>query len=480
MALLSDSWKLDMFAFLVGALTLAYFYVKYAYSYWERKGFKTLPSYSYLLGHFKSLFSMEVSFGDWCKNIYNSTKEPFIGIYGILRPMLLVRDPELVRSILVKDFANFADRGVHSNEDYDPLSGNLFSITGQKWKNMRSKLTPTFTSGKLKGMISTLNECGFKLQKHLDKLAAKREMLDVREVSACHSTNVIASVAFGIEINCLENPNNEFRVNGRKALDQSFMNVIRGLISFVQPKLMSILRLKSVNSDVERFIMSVVKDNMEYREKNNVSRKDFFQLLLQLRNNGTVQLDDKWETVIKADEKQKSLSVNEMAAQAFIFFVAGFETSSTTLSFCLYEIVKNPEIQNRVIEEIDRVLEAHNGQFTYESISDMKYLESCIDETLRKYPPLTILNRACLSDYKIPNTNKIIEKGTEMFIPIFGLQRDEKYYEEPNKFDPDRFNEENSVGKNQSNRPYYPFGDGPRNCIGMRLGKMQTKVGLVM
>lgn len=91
-----------------------------------------------------------------------------------------------------------------------------------------------------------------------------------------------------------------------------------------------------------------------------------------------------------------------------------------------------------------------------------------------------LLTRTCVKDYQIPGTDKIIERGTEVFVPIFALQRDPKYYEEPDKFWPDRFCDDNLIGTNQINRPYMPFGDGPRNCIGMRLGKMQTKVGLVM
>ncbi|XP_031639454.1 probable cytochrome P450 6a13, partial [Contarinia nasturtii] len=83
-------------------------------------------------------------------------------------------------------------------------------------------------------------------------------------------------------------------------------------------------------------------------------------------------------------------------------------------------------------------------------------------------------------NYRIPGTDKILEKGAEVFIPVFALQRDEKYYKNPNKFDPDRFNEENSATQTQTNRPYYSFGDGPRNCIGVRLGKLQVKVGLIM
>lgn len=85
-----------------------------------------------------------------------------------------------------------------------------------------------------------------------------------------------------------------------------------------------------------------------------------------------------------------------------------------------------------------------------------------------------------MNDYQIPGTKQVIEKGVEIFIPIMSMQRDEKYYPNPMKFDPERFNKVNSAGKNQVTQPYMPFGDGPRNCIGMRLGKMQTKVGLLL
>lgn len=93
---------------------------------------------------------------------------------------------------------------------------------------------------------------------------------------------------------------------------------------------------------------------------------------------GTVQLDDQWSTVIKADN-QKTMTEDEIVSQTVLFFIAGFETSSTTLSFCLYEIAKNAEIQNRVHDEIDRVLKEHNGQITYESLGECKYLSQCID-----------------------------------------------------------------------------------------------------
>lgn len=228
-------------------------------------------------------------------------------------------------------------------------------------------------------MFSTLLKCGETLQDYLEKLTESGELLDVREISASFSTNVIASVAFGIEIDAINNPNNEFRVCGRKIFELSLSNAIKSLFGFIAPKVMDIFRIKSVDSDVENFIKAVVKQNLEYREKNNVVRKDFFQLLIQLRNNGTVQLDNEWETVIKTDESQKSLSLNEMAAQVFVFFAAGFETSSTTLTFCMFELAKQSEIQQKIQSEIDHVLREENGRITYDSFSKMKYLDCCIE-----------------------------------------------------------------------------------------------------
>ena len=96
-------------------------------------------------------------------------------------------------------------------------------------------------------------------------------------------------------------------------------------------------------------------------------------------------------------------------------------------------------------------------------------------ETLRKYPIVPVLNRTCVKDYKIPGTDQVIEKGVEVFIPALALQNDGNYYNDPEKFKPERFIEESSA-----NKPYYPFGDGPRNCIGMRMGKIQTKVGILL
>lgn len=150
MALLSDSWIKDVLALFVCALVVLFFLAQQKYSYWERHGFKSVRGVSYLFGNFKRAFLQKETFAESLDRLYKSTSEPFVGIYTILRPCLLIRDPKLIQSILVSNFNSFTDRGIHCNEDNDPLSANLVALPGQKWKNMRAKLTPTFTTGKLK------------------------------------------------------------------------------------------------------------------------------------------------------------------------------------------------------------------------------------------------------------------------------------------------------------------------------------------
>lgn len=151
---------------LIAAATLVFAYIKWNFSYWKRQGFPyEEPKIPF--GTLDSVRTRERSLGMAIFDSYASSKEKFLGIYLLLRPALLIRDANLARDILTKDFISFHDRGIYVDEKADPMSGHLFALKGQKWKTLRAKLAPSFTSGKLKSMFDTIDDISNKMLKHM-------------------------------------------------------------------------------------------------------------------------------------------------------------------------------------------------------------------------------------------------------------------------------------------------------------------------
>jgi len=215
---------------------LLYWFIHYVYSYWDRKGVVSAPP-KYIFGNLKPVVKREKSFGITIYDLYNSTKEPYLGLYLFHRPALLIRDVELVKNVLSKDFNYFHDRGVHCNEVRDPLSSNLFALPGKKWRNLRAKLTPTFTSGKIKNMFSTILDVGKKLDSAILEKAKNGEILEIRNLVTCYSVDITASVIFGIEVDSINDPEHEFREVGRKLTNNTeFGAALRAVGTFLCPK----------------------------------------------------------------------------------------------------------------------------------------------------------------------------------------------------------------------------------------------------
>lgn len=148
--------------------------------------------------------------------------------------------------------------------------------------------------------------------------------------------------------------------------------------------------MRTNSKDVSEFFLRAFRESMEYRETNNIRRNDFMDLLMQLKTKGRLEdVDDKegknWPSYEKLEliacypAEGSKLTFEEAAAQAFAFFAAGFETSSTTIQFALYELAKNPDIQENVRNEIEQILRKHKGEVTYDSVSEMNYLGRIID-----------------------------------------------------------------------------------------------------
>lgn len=207
------------------------------------------------------------------------------------------------------------------------------------------------------------------------------------------------------------------------------------------PELSRSLHLVANPKEPSDFLRKVFTETIKERERTGVQRNDYVQLLLKLR-----------ETV--------SLSLDDMAAESFIFFTGGFETSSSTLTFCLYELSVNQEIQQKLRLEIQDGLKENDGKLTYDLVFQYQYLDMVARETLRKYPIVPAMLRKCTKEYSIPDTELTIHEGQNVLIPIYSVQHDPEYYPEPETFDPERFSPENSEGRNPIT--FLAFGEGPR------------------
>nr|CAD7429728.1 unnamed protein product [Timema monikensis] len=454
-----------------------YWYLTSIFSYWEKRGvpfIKPLP----VFGNVADYIFLRNTLAESYMKIYKTLEgHQFGGFYSGSTPNLILRDPVIIKQILVKDFNHFIDRNLSYVEKVAPLSCNLTSLTGSCWRKLRMKLTPSFTSGKMRMMLPTIVRCSQHLVSFLGESADDNHILDIRNVVSNFTTDVIGSFAFGLEINSIKNPESEFRRMGNKVFQPTFITSALRCLGLIFRPILKLFRNPIASKDVNDFFLGIVKETMSYREKNKVVRDDFLQLLIQLKNKGKVDEDlvsskddhhlTNAETVSSSNEgEDEPLEMTDslLAAQCFVFFLAGFKTSSTTISCCLHELAVNPDIQERLRKEVDNVLIKHDGQITYEALQDLKYMDAVVDETLRKYPPAGILTRFCTKDYKIPGTNVKIDKETSVIIPVYAIHHDPKYYPDPEKFDPERFSDENI--KIRPKFTYLPFGEGPRICIG--------------
>ncbi|KAL1462448.1 hypothetical protein WDU94_014282 [Cyamophila willieti] len=472
MAILTSSLILD--TIILGSLPLIALFIKYKliiFRYWKNKQVVTFnPSFPF--GNVADILLFRKTFHQFNTEFYNKIKyehkKPYGGLYSMYKPVLMVTDPELLKNILIKDFDYFVDRGLFDGEESEknPLEGHLFNKKGIEWKRLRNKLSPTFTSGKIKYMTPLIVKCSDNLVNAISKQFADSNQisLDMREYCARYTTDVIGSTAFGIEINSLENPDSEVRriskLMMKPNLTITLKRVLLGFIPLLKPYID--LQVKSVTD----FFVNLFKSSWKYREENNIERNDFLNLLMQLRN------EQKGKEL---GEDDVEITPNCMVAQSFVFFVAGFETSSSALSFCLYELAQNKHLQTKLRQEILDTRK-QQGELNYEALLSMSLLDKVTKETLRKYPSVPQLDRIAVKEYKIPDTDITLDVGTKISIPTFAIHYDPEYYPNPDKFDPERF-----MPENVESRPHYtylPFGDGPRNCIGMRFGLIQFKSGL--
>ncbi|KAF5285079.1 hypothetical protein FQA39_LY16768 [Lamprigera yunnana] len=468
--------ELNIYAISVVAILLATYYViKKKLKYWQNKGvFVEKPSVPF--GNAKNIILQKESIGEAIGNFHHLMKSrsiPYGGYYVLTKPIFVPVDIELIRRIMISDFDHFTDRLFHSNTS-DPLSSHLFARKGESWKNLRQKLSPVFTPSKVKMMYPLITESVINLINLVNAKMEVSNIMDIDSILMKYAMDVTISSSFGVQPNTLKNNHTVFEQMGKLFFEESLWGALVRSMSVVYPGLLSFFKIRSVHRSIADFFIKLTNDIITYRENNNVVRQDLMHSLLQIRNNVAVE-DDKVGFVKNFnDNRAQTLTDTDVAAQCFIFFLGGYETTSSLISFFLYELAVHQDIQRKAREEIQMARAKYGDQLLHEALNELGYLEKCIKETLRKHASLPLHSRLCTKDYKIPNSNVIIEKGTAVFISVRGLHYDSEFYQDPEIFNPERFT-------NASKQPciWTPFGDGPRICIGYQMGMAVTKLAIV-
>lgn len=432
-------------------LVVAVWYGTRNHRYWLKKNVEYERPLPFFGNHAQSFLLRKNVLQTVSEIYWRHPEKHYVGIYRGNMPQLIVRDPDLIKDILVTNFKCFKSRGVHPCEDtIEPLLKNLFFVDGELWRILRQRLTPAFTTGKLKAMFPLIVELAEKLQARI--ASADRREIDVRDLMARYTTDFIGSCGFGLDSNSLDSDNSAFRKLGAKIYETTVRRSATIALKCIFPKLCG--PLKFLGQELEDDLTLLVKLISNQRNNQPSIRGDFLDLMLGLSLKGVEE--DNAKIGIELDDKL-------IAAQCFIFFAAGFETSTTATAFTLHQLAHNPNVQSKVQAEIDAVLKRDGDRLSFDAVKKMTYLEWTLMEGLRMFPPGLVV-RKCTAPYTIPKTNVKLERGVKVFIPTEAIHMDPQYFEQPEEFQPERFSPEIVAVRHKF--VYLPFGQGPRNCIG--------------
>lgn len=406
-------------------------------------------------------------FAKMVEEIYNMAPEcKYVGLHHRMAPVVMLRDPELMKSVAIKHFDHFPDHRGFGDDEIEPFfSKNLLLLRGDRWKEVRGLLSPAFTSSKMRAMFPLISACAANVGEYLASLPEEDRVIEMKDTFTRYTNDVFASCAFGIDVDSMNDRGNRFYELGKEALNIHSVSFIKLIVLNFSKRLSKLLDLQLIRREVKEFFEGVVSSSIRSRDEKGIVRPDLIQLMMETRG----KLGP-----------GKELTIQDMTAQAFVFFFGGFETTSSLVCFAVHELAVNPEIQEKLRSEVDQTLRDSKGEVTYEAMNEMKYLDAVVKETLRMYPVVPITDRQCSKRFELPPAMPglkpfVLEEGSHVWLPIYAIQRDSKYFEDPERFNPGRFLRNREVVNCGA---YVPFGMGPRVCIASRLAILQAKVAM--
>lgn len=410
--------------------------------------------------------------------LYNKFKGsgPFCGFYALLQPRALILDRELIRQIMIKDFWNFNDRGIYCNQKSDPLSGDLYGLRGDSWKEMRQKLDPVFERDRMAWLYGNLYDEAEQLLLVVSTTLMKQQhsTLHIQKLMRRYVLSALASCVFGLDAEHRKKYSlDEFEEMTELALSTRKHGYLMNLMMVRFPNFCRCLRLRQTPKKAETYFLTLLEDIVREREASGVRHQDCLQLLLDIK---ALELTTH---EYKADKELNAHLQHELVAHAFVFLKAGYEQTANTLSYVLYELALNPEVQRQVREELKQAMAKHQNNISYECLQSLTTLGHVILETLRMHPITPYIMRRVLNTYPVPDhINYTLTKELFLIIPTHAIHNDPDIYPEPEKFQPERWGSKRDSLKEQST--WFGFGVGVRNCIGMHLAQLQLRLALAL
>jgi len=401
-----------------------------------------------------------------CFRLYGSTYVDFLldGYNGTI----ITCKPELLKRILIKDFHKFSHR-VQPPAFTPNLVKSAVIFQNEGWKRIRSLVTPVFSSGRLKRMCKNFKEPVQTSLTNIDKLIenGQNQQIDIKKLMKAFSLDVIGNVCFSLKTDAWNEDDFSQRVTDLLRPNPFLIFAIL----FLPFKIVNFFKISFINKDTVNYFAKMASNLIEERKKNkDLVYNDFIEMLLKSEVEGKVERNYEEDGHIN-----KELSLEEIVAQTFIFYVAGLETIGTALSALLYELAIHENIQTKLVEELNKYF-PDNDEVVYEDIFKCEYLNAVIDETLRKHTTLNRVSRKAIEDCDLGDFK--VKKGQSIGISLYNLHNNPNLYPEPEKFKPERFITGELAPGSDTFRPI-PFVDGPRNCIGNRFALIEMKSLLI-
>lgn len=278
-------------------------------TYWVLKGVPG-PEPCPFIGNMVQNITGKKSFGELCLEWSREFDyKPLLGLYNFVKPFLMVHGVDYVEAVMIKNFSHFMDRAPPPPSKVNLSDQFLFIATGKKWKALRYKLTPVFTTGKLKGMVSQMSRCFHNTHQKIKRNSSVEIRSD--EFIQSYIIDVTANIVFGIESSDLSDRDSIFWSMSQRMFQFNWKRFVSFVLYFVFPELAAIFKIPFVPSELTAYFQKIVEQTTSQRRNSGVKRNDIIQLLLELKDKGHVHVDtwDEADEYLKIDEHNKTTAI---------------------------------------------------------------------------------------------------------------------------------------------------------------------------